>query len=248
MKCTHRARIPPIPSHRLESLDYLAVRTPCYRGQEICSQGRSADSWYGVIGGVARRYVLRSDGRRQIVDLLLPGDFFGFSVVEEYDFTVEAAADDTIVLRYPRRQVETLADASPRLAREIRLVVFEALFRQQTQLLSLGRITAVDKVGSFLLEMAERLSKGRIDQFVLPVSRYDIADYLAVSVETVSRALTDLRHRGVITLSSPRSVRIVDRDAIEQGEWHTRAGQFVAGHRKESTGRMHALQLGSHHN
>jgi hypothetical protein len=71
----------------------------------------------------------------------------------------------------------------------------------QAQLLIIGRITALEKVGSFILEKAARLSQGRGNSVALPVSRYDIADYLAVSVETVSRSLTDLRHRGVIEFS-----------------------------------------------
>ena len=74
--------------HPLKSLDQLAVIIPCHRGQEICSQGEPADHWYCVISGAARRCVIRLDGRRQIVDLLLPGDVFGFSAGEEYDYTI----------------------------------------------------------------------------------------------------------------------------------------------------------------
>ena len=204
--------------HPLKSLDQLAIMTMCHRGQEICSQGRSADHWYCVIAGAARRCVIRLDGRRQIVDLLLPGDVFGFTAGEEHDYTVEAVAEGTIVAAYPRRRVEQLADANPELAREIRQIAFLALARLQAQLLIVGRITATEKVGSFILEMATRLSAGRGNSVALPMSRYDIADYLAVSVETVSRALTDLKQRGVIKLSGTRIVRIVDRGALEEGE------------------------------
>jgi CRP/FNR family nitrogen fixation transcriptional regulator len=90
--------------------------------------------------------------------------------------------------------------------------------RLQSQLLIVGRVTAPEKVGSFLLDMAGRLSPGHPDNVMLPVSRYDIADYLAVSVETVSRSLTDLKHRGVIAFSGTRSVRIVDRGALDDRE------------------------------
>jgi CRP/FNR family transcriptional regulator, nitrogen fixation regulation protein len=88
----------------------------------------------------------------------------------------------------------------------------------QTQLLILGRITALEKVGSFILEMAARLSNGDSGRVALPVSRYDIADYLGVSVETVSRALSDLKQRGVIKLLGTRTVSIVHRDLLEEGE------------------------------
>jgi CRP/FNR family transcriptional regulator, nitrogen fixation regulation protein len=204
--------------HPLKSLDQLARITPFHRGREICSQGRPADHWYYLVSGAARRCVIRLDGRRQIVDLLLPGDLFGFSVLDEYDSTIEAIAEGTVVAAYPRRRVEMLADSNPQLAREIRQVAFAALSRLQAQLLILGRVTASGKVGSFILEMVSRLSAGNGNSVALPMSRYDIADYLAVSVETVSRSLTDLKHRGVIKLAGTRIVMIVNRNALEDGE------------------------------
>jgi CRP-like cAMP-binding protein len=214
---THQPH-PPHHPHPLQRLDPFALFTPFHRGQEICSQGQRADHWYCVISGAARRCVIRLDGRRQIVDLLLPGDVFGFTSLDEHDFSVEAIAEATVVASYPRRRVEMLADADPQLAREIRQVAFAALSRLEAQLLILGRITVLEKVGSFILEMASRLSIERGDSIALPMSRYDIADYLAVSVETVSRSLTDLKHRGVIKLAGTRVVRIVDPHALEEGE------------------------------
>jgi CRP/FNR family nitrogen fixation transcriptional regulator len=204
--------------HPLKSLDQLAMIMPFHRAQEICSQGSPADHWYYLVSGAARRCVIRLDGRRQIVDLLLPGDLFGFSVLDEYDSTIEAIAEGTVVAAYPRRRVEMLADSNPQLAREIRQVAFAALSRLQAQLLILGRVTALEKVGSFILEMVSRLSAANSNSVALPMSRYDIADYLAVSVETVSRSLTDLKHRGVIKLAGTRIVMIVNRNALEDGE------------------------------
>jgi DNA-binding transcriptional ArsR family regulator len=121
------------------------------------------------------------------------------------------------VASYPRRRVEMLAEADPQLSREIHQVMFEALSRLQAQLMILGRITATEKVSSFLLTMAERLSDQTLNRVDLPISRYDIADYLGLSVETVSRSLTSLKNLGLIALSGPRSVRIIDRDALEEG-------------------------------
>src|SRR5258707_14444461 len=97
--------------HPLKRLDQLAVIKLCHRGQEICSQGRPADYWYCVISGAARRCVIRLDGRRQIVDLLLPGDVFSFTAADEYDYTVEAVEEGTIVAGYSPRLLELLADA-----------------------------------------------------------------------------------------------------------------------------------------
>jgi CRP/FNR family nitrogen fixation transcriptional regulator len=214
-------------AHPLKRLDSLAFSITCHRGQEICSESSPAEHWYRLVRGTARCCVLRSDGRRQIVGLLLPGDFFGFTAGEAYDYTVEAIVEGTVVASYARRRVEMLADADPQVARDLRQVALEALARLQTQLLTLGRITATEKVSAFILEMAARLSHGRDDGVALPISRYDIADYLAVSVETVSRSLTDLKQRGVIRFLGTRTVKIVDRDALEDGDRESRGARLT---------------------
>ena len=211
--------------HPLQNLDALAVIVPYHRGQEICSQGRSVEHWYFLISGAARRCAIRSDGRRQIVDLLLPGDFFGLAFGDQSDATIEAVAENTVVASYPRPRIEVLAESDPKIARELRDIAFKALSRMQTQLLILGRITALEKVGSFLLEMSARLSNGDTERVALPISRYDIADYLGVSVETVSRALSDLKQRGAIKLLSTRTVNIVHREVLEERERDVRANR-----------------------
>jgi hypothetical protein len=101
----------------------------------------------------------------------------------------------------------------------------------QIQILTLGRTTAEAKVGCFLLRMAERLSTDPTDALLLPISREDIADYLALSVETVSRSLTQLKRRGVIRLLDTRRIRIVDREALEE------ADRFTANDEKSSSDR-----------
>jgi CRP-like cAMP-binding protein len=200
---------------RFEALRTLAVTTRYFRGQEICSQGEPADHWFWIIAGSARRSVIRPDGRRQIVDLLLPADCFGFTNGAEYDDTVEAVVADTYVGGCSRRDAEAVAESNPELAREIRQAAFETMSRLQTQLVIVGRVTALEKVGAYLLEMSARMSSRTSEGLVLPMSRYDIADYLGLSVETVSRSLTHLRERGAIKLIGPRSVRILDRAVLD---------------------------------
>jgi CRP/FNR family nitrogen fixation transcriptional regulator len=156
---------------------------------------------------------MRPDGRRQIVDLILPRDFFFISDNQE-EATIEAIIDETALASHPGRRVDLLAEREIELARELRDVAFQSLTRSQTQLLILGRVTAQEKVGSLLLWLHARTSDGG-GQVVLPVSRYDIADYLAVSAETVCHALTDLRQRGVIALAGKRTIKILNRCALE---------------------------------
>ena len=199
--------------HALKRLDPFATIMHCHRGQEIPNSSGSAGHWYYVIAGAVRRCTIRSDGRRQIVDLMLPRDFF-FIPDTRGEGTTEAIVEETVLASYPGARVEQFAERDPQFARELREVALQFLSRSQDQLLILGGITALEKVGSFLLSLAGRASetKGQVE---LPVSRHDIANYLAVSVETVCRSITDLQQRGVITLAGKRTVKILNRGALK---------------------------------
>jgi CRP-like cAMP-binding protein len=187
----------------------------CYHGQTIYDEGAPVEYWYRVVSGTARRFVVRCDGRRQIIDLLLTGDVFGFGARGSHSFTAEAIRDGTVVARYPRSRLEAVARSDTRVAQEIREMALEETRRLQDLILILGRTTAQEKVGAFLLHLAERLAGRPADRVILPISRYDIADYLALSVETVSRALTSLKRSRIITFAGTRQVEILDRGAIE---------------------------------
>lgn len=216
----------PIWAHRREAaqkspwqaLDNLALRMEYARGQQIYKENSSVESWYRIESGVARRFSERADGRRQIVDLLLPGDFFGFGVGGKHRFAVEAVLDGTVVARYPRSRLDPLAELDPRIAQELREAACAAMSRLHDLILNLGRTTAEEKVGHFLVKMTDRLADGPTDRVVLPMSREDIADYLALSVETVSRSLTQLKRRGLIRLNGTREIRILDRSALAKGD------------------------------
>lgn len=208
-------------------LDAVAAISSCNRGQDIYRPGDAAGYWYRVVAGLVRKCADTANGQRQIVDFLMPGDFFGFATGKEHQFGANAAVNGTVIARYPRRRLEMLADADPELARLIRQIAFKAISRLQDRMLVLGRTTALEKVGAFLIEMASRSSDGATEVVVLPMSRYDIADYLAISVETVSRSLTDLKHRGSISLTNTRQVRIVDREALTEAAMS--AGIGIAG-------------------
>jgi CRP/FNR family nitrogen fixation transcriptional regulator len=199
--------------HGLKRLDAVAAIMHYHRGQEISNSSEPAGHWYCVIVGAVRRCIIRSDGRRQILDLMLPQDFF-FVPDSKRDGTIEAVVEETVLASYPGARIEQLAERDPLFARELREVALQSLTRSQHQLQVLGGITALEKVGSFLLSLDGRGSEKR-GQVELPVSRYDIADYLAVSVETVCRSITDLQHRGAIALTGKRTVKILNRGALE---------------------------------
>jgi CRP/FNR family nitrogen fixation transcriptional regulator len=206
-------RILSVQPHALKRLDPFAKIMSCNRGQEIPGDPGPSGHWYYVIIGAVRRCAVRSDGRRQIVDLMLPGDFF-FVSDNQNEATIEAIAEDTVLASYSGQRVEAVAYRDPEFARELRRVAFQSLTRSEAQLLIIGRVTALEKVGAFLLSLDGRGSD-RTGQVELPISRYDIADYLAVSVETVCRSITDLQQRGVIALAGKRTVKILNRGALE---------------------------------
>jgi CRP/FNR family nitrogen fixation transcriptional regulator len=202
------------PPKRVEDLAIPVYRD---RGGEIHGSDRSADYWYRVESGAARCYIVLPGGRRQILDLLLPGDFFGFTGGEGHFYGVDAVVDDTKVACYPRGALQALADSDPAIAHEVSDMVLTAMARLQQLILILGRTTAREKVWAFLLRIMQRVASDDPDRLVLPTSRYDIADYLGLSVETVSRALTDLKDRGLITFAGPRRIQIVDRHGLDGG-------------------------------
>jgi CRP/FNR family nitrogen fixation transcriptional regulator len=201
----------PAPSV-IESLG--TIRT--YDADEtVYCQDQAADHWYQLIGGVARKCTQISDGRRQILDFLLPGDLFGVEAGARRECSVECVVPHTRMKRYRRPQMESLLEADPQLARRVRELAFVSIDRMQRRMILLGRSRALERVCGFLLEMAHRTQVETEDAVSLPMSRYDIADYLAIAVETVSRSLTTLRSERVIAFFDARHFRIVNREALE---------------------------------
>jgi CRP-like cAMP-binding protein len=201
--------------HGIASLSSIRVIASYGKGEPIYSELDSPDHWYCVTSGAARKYTVLSDGRRRIIDFMFPGDYFGFPDRHRQYFAADALSDETIVAHYPRRGIEAAADRDPRLGRELREIVLDAISRSHARLLILGRVRSVEKVASFLAEMAERCLNRRERTVVLPMSRYDIADYLALSVETVSRALTRLRHERAIRFVDKHRISILDGDLLD---------------------------------
>lgn len=204
-------------TEQLAALKPFALITNCGRRQEICNQASYGNYLHHMVSGAAGKYSTQPDGRRQMIDLLLPGDLFGLFSHLDHEFTVEAIVDKTVVARYPGRRVEAVAKANPQLAHTLNEIASAAVLRAEAMLVILGRVTATEKVGAFLLEMCHRLPSMSHDDVVLPISRSEIGDFLAMSAETVSRALSDLKSRRIIRFTGTRHVHIADRDALESG-------------------------------
>lgn len=199
--------------HPLERLDGSATIVRCLRHQEIANGSGVGGHWYYLMAGAVCRSTIRAGGRRQIIELMLPRDFF-FVSEDQAEETVEAVTEPAILASYPEARVELLAERDRQFARELREISSQPLIRARSHLMILGGITAIEKVGLFLLSLDGRTSseRGRVE---LPITRYDIAEYLAVSVETVCRAITDLQQRGIIALLDTRTIKILNREALE---------------------------------
>ena len=184
------------------------------KGNEIYGEKEPAEFVYQVKIGAVRSYKLLSDGRRQIGAFHLAGDIFGLENGSEHRFTAEAIVNTTVRL-IKRRSLEMVAESDAMVSRNLLSMTTSNLQHAEDHMLLLGRKTSLERVAAFLIEMDRRLTAAGV--MALPMSRRDIADYLGLSVETVCRSLTSLKKRGLIALSGPRSVRIIDRDALEEG-------------------------------
>ncbi len=181
--------------------------------EEIYADGCENSSFYKIKSGVVRTCKFRSDGRRQIDAFYLSGDIFGFEEGSQHRHSAEAISE-CVVIAYRWRGVDALCSADSRLARQFLSQAMQGLRRAQDHALLLGRRSAAEKVAAFLADMAARGGHG---EFIdLPMARQDIADYLGLTIETVSRTLSQLERDDVIALQSARRVRVTDRVLLQR--------------------------------
>jgi len=183
------------------------------RNTEIHGEDEPAEYFYQVESGAVRTYRLRSDGRRQIGAFHLPGDVFGLEAGQNHRFSAEAIATSVVHVA-KRSAISALAARDPDLSIELWTHTANNLQIAQDHMLLLGRKNAEARVASFLLQMADRASEEcTVD---LPMSRQDIADYLGLTIETVSRTLTQLEGKAAIELPSSRRVNLCNRAALQR--------------------------------
>ncbi len=167
------------------------------KGTEIYGEKEPADYVYQVKIGAVRSYKLLSDGRRQIGAFHLAGDIFGLENGSEHRFTAEAIVNTTVRL-IKRRSLEMVAESDALVSRNLLSMTTSNLQHAEDHMLLLGRKTSLERVAAFLIEMDRRLTAAGI--MPLPMSRRDIADYLGLTLETVSRALSRLNQRQIVLL------------------------------------------------
>jgi CRP/FNR family transcriptional regulator, nitrogen fixation regulation protein len=181
--------------------------------KEIFGEGEPAKYVYQTTSGAVRTYKLLADGRRQINAFHLPGDIFGIENGEFYRFTADAIIDTTVSCA-SRYSLLTGFEHREPLPSNLLGLVTRSLQHAEDHMLLLGRKTSVEKVAAFLLEMDKRFATPNL--MILPMPRRDIADYLGLTLETVSRALSALRDRDLIRFTCPsqRELMLLDRAAL----------------------------------
>jgi CRP/FNR family transcriptional regulator, nitrogen fixation regulation protein len=179
--------------------------------EEIYGESEPAEYVYQVVRGAVRTYKLLNDGRRQIGAFHLPGDVFGLESGAEHRLTAEAIIETTVRV-VKTRALEAVAKADVRIACELWTLTSGDLRHAEDHMLLLGRKTAAERVATFLLEMDRRLSVAGM--LSLPMCRRDIADYLGLTLETISRTLSILHARGVLEFSGARHIKLRNRQRL----------------------------------
>lgn len=203
-----------IRANELERYAMTRTSQTIAAGATFVDEGEPALSVFTVVSGVVKLFKLLADGRRQIVGFLVPGDVFGFAPGGKYTSSAEAVSSVT-VCRCPRRQLERAFAEFPGVERQFLDAINRELVAAQDQMVLLGRKTAHERLASFLLSLSRRQNNddGSID---LPMTRTDIADYLGLTTETVSRVFTVLKGSGCIAANGSSKVYILDRDALTE--------------------------------
>ncbi|MGE3303110.1 MAG: helix-turn-helix domain-containing protein [Hyphomonadaceae bacterium] len=174
------------------------------RDEEIYGEGEEAEYVYKVISGAVRTCAFDAEGRRQIEGFYLPGDLFGLECGAAHRFAAEALCDTEVAIM-PRAALDRAALDDGAAARALWSLASEALRQTREHLLVLGKKGAAERVVGFLLQMAQRCRGGVVR---LPMSRTDIADYLGLTIETVSRTFSKLERDGAIALEGARQVAL----------------------------------------
>jgi CRP/FNR family transcriptional regulator, nitrogen fixation regulation protein len=214
-----QTNIPPVRHSRMASsyafagaLEMMGAAMSFSRNEEIYGEGEPADYLYKVVRGAVRMYKVLNDGRRQIGAFYLPGDMFGLEAGAMHGSSAEAIGDSTILV-FKRSAVLALSARDADVARELWETTARELQRAHDHMLLLIK-SAQERVASFLMEMAGRGCG--IDEVALPMSRQDIADFLGLTIETVSRAIGQLEDIHAIALPSSRRIALCNRAMLSR--------------------------------
>ncbi|HKU95702.1 MAG TPA: helix-turn-helix domain-containing protein [Vineibacter sp.] len=216
----HAAPAPRTQMHGLPGSDEdplcgRGVRVGVARDDVLFNEGDEARSCYRIVSGAIRIVKIMADGRRYVVDFHLPGDFVSLDSAEAHEFTAEAIVDSVLV-RYARPRVDTSLEDNPQRSRRLLQHALQRLAAAQSQMLLLGRMTATERIATFLLNLERRAGTeaAGIRAISLAMTRADIADHLGLTLETVSRMLNQLKRQGIIALPHPQRICVLKPEKL----------------------------------
>jgi len=200
----------------LARLAAAAVVTEVAAGSSFIEESRPALSFFNITRGTAKLFKLLPDGRRQITGFAGVGHFLGLAVSDTYAFSAEAI-EPVRFCRFPRARLHALLDDFPAMEKRLLAVAVNELVAAQEQMLLLGRKTARERLASFLVMQSRQgmACQHPRTRFPLPMTRGDIADYLGLTIETVSRTLTRFRGEGLVEIPGQSELIILNRRALE---------------------------------
>ena len=209
----HRAVCATCDPDELGLLEEIKYYRSFEAGQPIVFSGDRLEFVASVVSGAATIERLMEDGRKQMLGLLLPSDFIGRPGRENAVYDVSAITDVTLCC-FRRSKFEHLIETTPHIAQRLLTISLDELDAARDWMLLLGRKTAREKIATFLMMIVRRTTEpshvrlGPVTQIELPLTREAMADYLGLTIETVSRQFSALRKEGLIALEGNRVVNI----------------------------------------
>ena len=227
----HRAVCAHCDDNELETLNAMKVYRTFESGEPILWRGDDLEYVASVVNGVATLSRTMEDGRTQLLGLLLPSDFIGRPRRETVEFDVTAITDVTLCC-FTRKPFEKLIDVTPHLSQRLMEIALDELDAARDWMLLLGRKTAREKIATFLTMLLRRNSLGTFEggkvPLALPLTREEIANYLGLTLETVSRQLNRLKSEGVIRFIDRRQFEVTDHAALMDASGDDADGGIIA--------------------
>jgi CRP/FNR family transcriptional regulator, nitrogen fixation regulation protein len=197
----------------LSDLHPHCVRQRFTRNATIFSEGDHANRVYRVVEGVVRICSHTADGRRHISDFALSGEVFGIAESDSHGFSAETV-NEAVLISYPRSTFDSLSRSNQDIGRSLLAHLYENLRVMRHHLLVLGCQDAKERMASFLLRLAERMGVPSGKKLELAMGRQDIADHLGLTIETICRAIRDLKNEGALVIPNSHQIILKDIPAL----------------------------------
>jgi CRP/FNR family transcriptional regulator len=199
--------------HALQNITqpvYFAAR------ESLFLENDDSDAAYTVTDGVIRLYRIFADGRRQVLEFLLPGDFISIETSGHYEFSADAVTDVSLC-RFPKSQFTSVVDKRPHVLQRLYETSAQVLINSREHAMALGQRSASEKVAWFLIHLRNRWARMALasNSIPVPMSRQDIADYLGLTIETVSRTLSNFAREGKIAILQ-HGIQLLDHKKMER--------------------------------